>query len=202
MKLNKMPLNKYLFILLVLIVLVSLSVTTTLVQAHDTASPSVAPSSTIEASLVLTSPVFTLGNMMPVKYTQQGDNVSPPLSWNRTPEGTQSFALVCEDIDGPSGIITHWIIFNIPGDTLDLTEAVPVQDQLPNGALQGNNVRNTRGYIGPAPPAGTTHRYEFTLFALDRMLSLNAGVSRADLINGIQGHILAVGQTMAIYQRQ
>ena len=153
------------------------------------------------ASLTLTCPVFSTGGKIPVKYTQQGENVSPPLTWNLTPAGTQSFALIMEDIDGPSGIITHWIIFNIPGSTVELAEAVLVQDQLPNGALQGNNVRGTRGYIGPAPPAGTTHRYELTLFALDQKLSLNAGAVRADFIGAIQGHILAVGQTMGIYQR-
>jgi Raf kinase inhibitor-like YbhB/YbcL family protein len=153
------------------------------------------------AFLMLTCPVFSTGGKIPVKYTQQGDNVSPPVSWNLTPSGTQSFALIMEDIDGPSGIITHWIIFNIPGGTLELTEAVPVQDQLPNGALQGNNIRGTRGYVGPAPPAGTTHRYELTLFALDQKLGLGAGASRADIIGAIQGHIIAVGQTMGIYQR-
>jgi hypothetical protein len=83
-----------------------------------------------------------------------------------------------------------------------MAEAVPTQDQLPNGAIQGNNIRGSRGYIGPSPPSGTTHRYEFTLFALDQMLNLSAGAARADVIGAIQGHILAVGQTMGIYQRQ
>jgi Raf kinase inhibitor-like YbhB/YbcL family protein len=161
----------------------------------------VATAAAAPTSLTLTCPVFNTGSKIPVKYTQQGDNVSPPLSWNLTPSGTQSFALIMEDIDGPSGIITHWIIFNIPSNSLELAEAVPVQDQLPNGALQGNNIRGTRGYVGPAPPPGTTHRYELTLFALDQKLGLNAGAARADLSGAIQGHILAVGQTMGIYQR-
>ncbi len=152
--------------------------------------------------LTLTSPAFATGDRIPIKYTQQGENVSPSLAWNITPSGTQSFALIVEDIDGPSGIITHWIMFNIPSSSHEITEAVPVRDKLDNGSVQGNNVRNTRGYIGPSPPVGTTHRYEFTLFALDQVLSLGAGASRADLINAIQGHILAVGQTMGIYQRQ
>jgi len=152
-------------------------------------------------SLTLTCPLFSTGGKIPVKYTQQGENVSPPLTWNLTPQGTQSFALIMEDIDGPSGIITHWIIFNIPSNVLELVEAIPAQDQLPNGALQGNNIRSTRGYVGPSPPAGTTHRYELTLFALDQKLGLNSGAARADLIGAIQGHILAVGQTMGIYQR-
>ena len=124
-----------------------------------------------------------------------------PLSWNLGPVGTQSFALITEDIDGPSGIITHWIIFNISPAARSLPEAIPVQDQLPTGEIQGNNVRGARGWIGPSPPAGTMHRYEFTLFALDQTLSLKPGATRADFIGAIQGHILAVAQTMGIYQR-
>lgn len=153
---------------------------------------------------LLTSSAFKLGEPMPVKYTQQGDNVSPPLAWNTAPNGTQAFVLLAEDIDGPSNlpIITHWIIFNIPATARSLPEAVPVSDQLPDGSIQGGNIRGARGYIGPSPPAGTTHRYEFTLFALDEKLTLNAGASRNETIAAMQGHILGVAQTMAIYRRQ
>ena len=152
---------------------------------------------------LLTSSAFKIGETMPVKYSQQGDNVSPPLSWNTAPNGTQAFALLAEDIDGPGTIpiITHWIIFNIPASARSLPEAVPVVDQLPDGSIQGSNIRGTRGYVGPSPPAGTTHRYEFTLFALDQKLTLNAGASRNETIAAMQGHILGVAQTMAAYKR-
>ncbi|MDO8715733.1 MAG: YbhB/YbcL family Raf kinase inhibitor-like protein [Dehalococcoidales bacterium] len=152
---------------------------------------------------LITSSAFKTGETMPVKYSQQGDNVSPPLSWNTAPNGTQAFALLAEDIDGPATlpIITHWIIFNIPPTARSLPEAVPVSDQLPDGSIQGSNIRGARGYIGPSPPVGTTHRYQFTLFALDQKLTLNAGASRNETITAMQGHILGVAQTMAIYKR-
>ena len=152
---------------------------------------------------LLTSSAFKTGEMMPVKYSQQGDNVSPPLSWNTAPNGTQAFVLLAEDIDGPGTlpIITHWIIFNIPATARSLPEAVPVMDQLPDGSLQGSNILGAQGYIGPSPPVGTTHRYEFTLFALDQKLTLNAGASRNETIAAMQGHIIGVAQTMATYKR-
>lgn len=170
--------------------------------AGGCAAPAAPATPAPAAAFVLSSSAFRHSERIPVKYTQQGDNVSPPLSWSVTPSGTQSFALMTEDMDGPSGIIVHWVMFNIPSSIHELAEAVPVQDQLDSRALQGSNVRGGRGYIGPSPPVGTTHRYEFTLFALDQPLSLNAGASRAELVAAMQGHIVAVTQLMGIYQRQ
>jgi Raf kinase inhibitor-like YbhB/YbcL family protein len=153
-------------------------------------------------AFMLTSSAFKTGEPMPVKYTQQGANVSPPLSWNSAPSGTQAFALLTEDIDGPASIpiIVHWVIFNIPATARSLPEGVAVADQLPDGTLQGSNIIGSHGYIGPSPPVGTTHRYEFTLFALDQKLTLNAGASRNETIAAMQGHILGVAQTMAAYK--
>jgi Raf kinase inhibitor-like YbhB/YbcL family protein len=151
--------------------------------------------------LSLNSAVFNTGEKIPIKYSCQGDNVSPPFTWNITPAGTQSFALMVEDMDGPSGIITHWIIFNIPPNARELKEAVPNTGTLADGSVQGNNIRGNYGYTGPCPPAGTTHRYEFTLFALDQKLNLQPGAERADVITAMQGHIIAAAQTMGIFQR-
>jgi Raf kinase inhibitor-like YbhB/YbcL family protein len=157
----------------------------------------------IPAYLVLTSSAFTTGAKIPDKYTCAGQNVSPPLSWNMTPAGTQSFALTVEDIDGPANlpIITHWIIFNIPATAKQLTEAVPAQAQLADGSLQGNNIAGTPGFTGPCPPTGSTHRYEFTLFALDESLSLQPGTDLLSFTAAIQGHIVAEAQTMGIVAR-
>ncbi len=159
------------------------------------------PTPTANAPLVLSSSVFGNGERIPAKYSCQSDNVSPPLNWNVSPPGTQSFALITEDMDGPSGIITHWIIFNIPARTRELKEVVPNQGELTDGALQGNNVRGQVGYTGPCPPAGTTHRYLFTLFALDQPLSLKAGATRTEFLAAIQGHIIALAPLMGTYQR-
>ena len=166
--------------------------------SHPTPPASQAPA----PFFTLSSAAFRDGEKIPAKYSCQGDNVSPSLSWSGAPIAAQSFAMITEDIDGPSGIITHWVIFNIPGTSRELAEAIPVQPQLSGGALQGNNIRGQPGYSGPCPPAGTTHRYEFTLFALDQSLNLKSGATRADLIPALQGHILAVAQLMGIYQRQ
>lgn len=152
--------------------------------------------------LILHSNAFNLGAKIPEKYTCQGENISPPLSWNITPAGTQSFAIVAEDIDGPNNqlIITHWIIFNIPADSHELAEAIPVQGQLANGVMQGNNIGGKSGYTGPCPPSGT-HRYDFTLFALDTKLNLSSGIDRSAFLAAMRGHILAVAQTMGIFYR-
>jgi Raf kinase inhibitor-like YbhB/YbcL family protein len=152
-------------------------------------------------TFVLKSIEFNTGERIPDKFTCQGDNISPYLYWSSVPTGTISFALITEDIDGPSGIITHWIIFNLPSNIKELSQGIPLQGDLSNGAKQGNNIRGGTGYTGPCPPAGTTHRYEFTLFALDKSLDLKPGISRADLISAIQGHIIAIAQTMGYYSR-
>lgn len=165
--------------------------------APPTPTPSPAPT---PASLALSSAAFTNGQKIPDKYTCQGANVSPPLSWSGVPQGAQSFALITEDMDGPSGIITHWIIFNIPASARELAEAIP-QGDFSDGTLQGNNVRGQAGFTGPCPPPGTLHRYQFTLFALDQMLSLKSGATRAEFLAAIQGHIVGLASLMGIYQR-
>lgn len=174
-----------------------------LILSGCTSAPTLTPSPTptANAPLLLSSTAFRNGEKIPDKYTCQGANVSPPLSWSEPPKNAQSLALAAEDMDGPSGIITHWIIFNIPTGTRDLAEAIPGQGQLSNGALQGNNVRGQVGYTGPCPPAGTTHRYVFTLFALDQPLSLKAGATRTEFLAAIQGHIIALAPLMGTYQR-
>jgi Raf kinase inhibitor-like YbhB/YbcL family protein len=166
-----------------------------------TASPTATSLPTLTYTLSLTSLAFKDGEKIPAKYTQDGENVSPPLAWDDPPAGTQSLALICEDLDGPSGIITHWIIFNIPASSRGLDEGIPTEAELPDGTKQGNNVRSQPGYVGPRPPEGTTHRYRFTLYALERTLELSSGVNRTDFLAAIEGHILAQGQITGTYQR-
>ena len=82
--------------------------------------------------------------------------------WINPPEGTQSFALTMEDLDSPLVTITHWVIYNIPAKTRELSEAIPHQTSLPDGTIQGKNGRRRNGYMGPCPPGGK-HRYSFML---------------------------------------
>jgi len=106
-----------------------------------------------------------------------------------------------DDPDAPSGVFTHWLLFNLPADSRELSEAVPRHNELANGALQGKNGFDTIGYGGPCPPAGPAHHYRFTIYALDQALDLVAGASRKQVIDAITGHILAWGQLTGMYQR-
>jgi len=152
-------------------------------------------------ALSVSSPVFQEGGRIPAKYTCEGQDTSPQLSWSEPPAGTQSFALITDDPDAPGGVFTHWVLFNIPSDSRGLPEAVTTQAGLPTGALQGKNDFGRAGYGGPCPPPGRPHRYQFTIYAVNQSLELKAGVSKKQLINAIQGHILAQSQLTGIYQR-
>ena len=154
-----------------------------------------------EMVLSVSSPAFQEGDKIPSKYTCEGQDVSPALTWGEPPVGTQSFALVMDDPDALGGVFTHWVIFNIPSDSRQLAEAIPTQAQLTTGALQGKNDFGRIGYGGPCPPPGRSHRYQFTLCALDQPLDLKAGASKKQVIDAMQGHILAQGQLTGTYQR-
>jgi len=146
------------------------------------------------------STAFKEGGMIPSKYTCDGADISPPLSWDSVPEGTKSLALICDDPDAPMGTWVHWVIFNIPPDTRELPENVPPQKTLANGAKQGINDFRKIGYGGPCPPGGT-HRYYFKLYALDTGINLEAGATKSQLLKAMEGHILAEGQLMGKYKR-
>jgi Raf kinase inhibitor-like YbhB/YbcL family protein len=154
-----------------------------------------------EMTLSLSSPVFQEGEDIPITYTCDGQDISPPLTWGEPPSETQSFALIMDDPDAPGGVFTHWLLFNLPADSRELPEAVPPHNELANGALQGQNDFGTNGYGGPCPPSGPAHHYRFTIYALDQSLDLMAGASREQVLDDITGHILAWGQLTGIYQR-
>ncbi len=151
--------------------------------------------------ITLKSPAFEEEEMIPGKYTCDGMDVSPPLSWTSVPDGTQSLALICDDPDAPMGTWVHWVLFNIPATTGELPENVPSEKVLTNGAKHGINDFRTFGYGGPCPPGGI-HRYYFKLYALDTELNLEAGAAKKDLLNAMEGHILAESQLMGRYKRQ
>jgi Raf kinase inhibitor-like YbhB/YbcL family protein len=154
-----------------------------------------------EMILSLSSSVFQEGDRIPSKYTCQGQDVSPPLTWGEPLEGTQSFVLIMDDPDAPGGVFTHWVLFNLPSDYRELPEGVPAQEQLTSGALQGKNDFKRIGYGGPCPPPERPHRYRFSLYALDQCLDLKAGVSKKQVVDALSGHILAQGQLIGTYQR-
>lgn len=148
----------------------------------------------------VTSTAFEQGGMIPRQYTCDGRNVSPPLAWTGVPDGSKSLALICDDPDAPMGTWVHWVLFNLPSQSKALAENIPPQKILESGAKHGVNDFRRLGYGGPCPPRGT-HRYYFRLYALDKELDLHAGITKAELIKAMAGHILAEGQLMGKYKR-
>ncbi|HAL44626.1 MAG TPA: YbhB/YbcL family Raf kinase inhibitor-like protein [Phycisphaerales bacterium] len=158
------------------------------------------PKSTI-IKIDLNSTAFQEGQIIPLKYTCDGQNYSPPLQWGELPTGTQSIALISDDPDAPAGTWVHWLIWNIPAKRTELEENIPKIKELPDGVMQGVNSNGTIGYTGPCPPSGT-HRYYFKLFALDTMLQLPDSVSKAILVDAMNGHVLGEGSLMGKYSRE
>ncbi len=149
----------------------------------------------------LSSLAFKDGAPIPAKYTGDGQDISPPLEWGEPPPGTRAFALIVEDPDAPGRVFTHWVLFNLTVGIRQLSEGIPAQTQLENGAFQGKNDFGKIGYSGPRPPAGSAHRYYFTLYALAKPLELEPGASKRQVLDAMEGNILAQGQLMGTYRR-
>jgi len=148
----------------------------------------------------LQSTAFKDGEMIPGKYTCDGTNVSPPLSWNALPTGTKSLVLICDDPDAPGGTWVHWVYYDIPPETKGLPENVAPLQHPQSGGVQGKNDFRKIGYGGPCPPGGT-HRYYFKIYALDVMLALPPGVTKAEVLKAMEGHILDKTALTGKYKR-
>ena len=147
----------------------------------------------------LKSNAFAGGSDIPSRFTCDGENISPEMTWTGAPPGTKSFALIVHDPDAPRpGGFTHWVLFNIPSNAENIAENTPREPTLPNGAIQGKNDGGNIGYTGPCPPSGT-HRYNFYLYALSEALDLKPGSTRAALEKAMQGHVLAKTELMGRY---
>lgn len=151
-------------------------------------------------AMEIKSPAFQNGAEIPRKYTCDSTDISPPLRWENSPSGTKGFALIADDPDAPVGIWVHWVIYDLPPETKELTEAVATTETLPNGAKQGTNDFRKIGYGGPCPPSGT-HRYFFKLYALDAPTNLRPRATKQQLLDAMKGHILAEAQLMGRYKR-
>lgn len=149
----------------------------------------------------MSSAAFKEGGTIPVAYTCDGENVSPPLSWKGVPGGTQSLALIVDDPDAPAGTWVHWVVFNMAPTISALSEGASSSGGRDSFGTAGTNSFRKIGYGGPCPPRGKPHRYFFKLYALDEKLGLNAGAAKADVEKAMQGHILAQGQLMGTYGR-
>ena len=154
-----------------------------------------------EKRITVKSTAFAHGGTIPSRYSCSGKNVSPALQWERIPSGTRSICLICDDPDAPAGTWVHWVMFDIPDSARGLPEGVPQGQAITAGARQGKNDFGNLGYGGPCPPPGRAHRYFFRVYALDKVLGLKPGISRADLDEAMKGHILARGELLGTFQR-
>ncbi|MDT3735495.1 MAG: YbhB/YbcL family Raf kinase inhibitor-like protein [Denitratisoma sp.] len=153
--------------------------------------------------LTLTSSAFSPGRHIPVEYTCEGDDRSPPLAWIGTPAGTKSLVLIVDDPDAPDPAAprmtwVHWVLYNLPPDCSGLPEGAAA---LPAGTREGLNDWKRTGYGGPCPPIGR-HRYFHKLYALDTMLPDLGRPEKARIEQAMQGHILAQTELIGTYQKR
>lgn len=153
-------------------------------------------------ALQIASSAFADGGEIPRKYTCQGDDISPPLTFSGVPAGAKSLALIVDDPDAPDPaapkmVYVHWVVVDLPVDTAELEEALV---ELPGSARSGLNDWKRTGYGGPCPPIGR-HRYFFKLYALDTSLDALQAPTKPELLAAMQGHILAEAQLMGTYQK-
>lgn len=143
----------------------------------------------------ITSIVFENNQPIPAKYTCQGENINPPLSFSEVPPATQSLTLIVDDPDAPGTTWVHWVLFNIPPNTQAISE-----NSIPSAALQGLTDFGTSTYGGPCPPSGT-HRYFFKLYALDISLNLTEKAKKEDIEKAMKDHILAKTELIGLYKK-
>ena len=141
----------------------------------------------------ITSPSFTHKEMMPKKFTCQGEDVNPALIIEDIPKMTKSLVLIVDDPDAPAGVWIHWVVYNIP-----ITGRIE-ENSIPG--KQGINSFQKTGYGGPCPPSGT-HRYYFRMYALDIDLDLEEGISLDRLKEEMKDHILTEAQIVGLYKKE
>jgi len=152
-----------------------------------------------DVNLNLTASSFRANGEIPARFSCDGDDTSPALSWSDPPAGTRTFALAMIDPDATGGNFVHWIIYDLPASTRSLPEGI-AQGADAAGGHQGTNGFGNLGYNGPCPPPGNGHRYALHLFALDSALNLQHATAE-DLQSAMKGHILARGEAVGFYRR-
>jgi Raf kinase inhibitor-like YbhB/YbcL family protein len=152
--------------------------------------------------LNLRSPAIAPGGNIPVKYTCDGSDLSPPLRWTDPPSTTKSLAPIVDDHDASGGARVHWLLYGVAGSLRELPEGVPTRDTVENIGTQGTNSFGKVGYGGPCPPPGPSHHYFFRLYALDAPVVLPPGTTKADVLRAMQGHVLGRAELMGRYGRK
>ncbi|MBN2470641.1 MAG: YbhB/YbcL family Raf kinase inhibitor-like protein [Anaerolineae bacterium] len=154
------------------------------------------------ATLAVSSPAFAHETLLPAVYTCDGAGISPPLTWDSVPEGTETFALICDTPNAPEGILAHWVVYNLPAAARGMPPGIVFAPDSPDNGTAGINDFGQTGYSAPCPPpGGAPYHYYFKLYALRTRLGLTPGATKRELVRAMQGHILATGQMMVVCRR-
>ena len=180
----------------------SIALVITSCGGEDSAPKVFDPASSAIAVIEFSSPAFDDGDPIPVKYTCDGDDTSPPLRWSEVPAGTRSLAIVLDDPDAPGRIFRHWSLYDLPSASRSLNEAQPTTGQLKYSTRQGQNDFDEIGYRGPCPPQGEEHEYLFFIYALSEPLKLEIGAEPSEVSDAIRGRVLGTGSFSGMYARQ
>lgn len=148
--------------------------------------------STNPSNMKLTSTAFLEGENIPTQFTCDGPDQVPPLSVSEIPAEAKSLVLIADDPDAIAVAWVHWIMWNIPPTTTEITAG---------SGIEGTNTFGNTGYGGPCPPSGTTHHYDFKIYALDTMLDLPTSATISELAAAMKGHVIDQGRLMGKYQR-
>jgi len=152
-------------------------------------------------AMSISSTAFRHEGDIPSRHTCDGLDLSPPLTFHDVPATAKSLVLICDDPDAPAGVWDHWLLYNLSPATPGLPEGLPDGGSYPDGSRAGQNSWGRRGYGGPCPPGGT-HRYFFTLYALDIVLDIAEGATKRTVLEAVKGHILDSATIMGRYSRQ
>ncbi len=150
--------------------------------------------------MTITSTAFQPNGTIPSKYTCDGENINPPITFSKVPKEAKSLVLIIDDPDAvpagrqtPSKTFTHWVVYNIPPSTLQILEG-----EIPPNSMQGMTDFGKTRYGGPCPPSGV-HRYFFKLFALDSNLELKVGASKEEVLKAMKNHLLESTELIGLY---
>jgi hypothetical protein len=169
---------------------------TTILAASATTSGPIATTDPSDSTMEISSPAFEQGGEIPVRFTCDGEDVSPELRITGIPEGA-SLALIVDDPDAPAGTWDHWVEYDIPTSGPELT----IAENAGQLGTPGLNSSGETGYGGPCPPPGTPHRYFFRVYALDAPLSIPGEADSDALRTAMEGHVLAEAELMGTFER-
>lgn len=184
--------KKFLLIFIVLVILAVGFIFYLSWEAEEEHPELIKPES--KETLKLSSPAFENKQLIPVKYTCDGEGINPPFQISGVPEETKSLALIVVDIDAPYGVFTHWVLWNINPQTSLIEE-----NRVPEGSIQGTNSFEEQSYGAPCPPKNGYHHYHFRLYALDKKLDLDPSSEKRDVEKIMCGHFFDWVELIGLY---